>query len=894
METNSYNRIKEFVFRNLKNKTTQLADGQITEEIANAKKLIESLGLVTFAHILPDKEPLEKLPEEDWERMERELEKHFDVKMKNGILIQGEEQQKRDTTWWSSKEKIQGETYYWERYKTYIAGFLPPEVVSAMDEDTDRVMNNIGNPKLKEFYHKGMVVGHVQSGKTGNYAGLVCKAADSGYKFIVVITGGTNNLRNQTQQRLNESFVGKDKGNQVGAGIGNATLELLPICLTTTERDFNKQDADKNSQSMNFDNSSNTPILIVIKKHPSSLSNVIKWLRNQYKNKINHAMLIIDDESDYASINYKDKDDPTAINKRIRELLTLFSKGSYVAYTATPYANIFIDHEATNVEYGNDLFPKDFIYALDAPSNYFSARKIFLDTDNKYLIPIDDYSQGLPLDHKIHWQIPSLPESLHEAIRLFIINIAIRKLRGQENQHNSMLIHVSRFTSIHQQTAIVVDKYITEIKKDLNSFGKLPDAIRHSTHIKDIKKTFDSILEVKSPKENWKNVVESISDSINTIIIREVHQKTKIALEYRNDIATNAIVIGGASLSRGFTLEGLSVSYFLRTTVFYDTLMQMGRWFGYRTGYEDLCRIYMPKTLMKNFAHIIEVTEELIFNLKKMEEAKRTPNDFGLVIREHPESLLQITARNKQKGIKTYVSTMNLNGYLKETVRLTKDSEIRIKNRVAIEHIVRELVKNYKKSDVGNHYLWTEIDKKYISEFLKEFQTYQTDSLGAKNLMPIRHIQEYVNTINTNWDVALYSGTSSNENYNFTETPIKAAIRREFDDFGNYIQVGQRKISSGNPEEIVLSDEIKAEIKNKEFEKKGDKTDYTRSKMKNPLLMLHVLDLVGFDDKLAAFGVCFPNNGLSSNQTVAYKVNTVFESGLDDILADEEDYDDYQ
>jgi hypothetical protein len=269
--------------------------------------------------------------------------------MKNGILIQGEEQQQRDTTWWSNKEKIKSENYYWERYRAYIEGFFPPEVAAAMDEDTDRVMNNIGNPKLDKFYHKGMVVGHVQAGKTGNYAGLICKAADSGYKFIVVIAGGTNNLRDQTQQRLNESFVGQDKGTQVGAGIGNAVSELLPVCLTTTERDFNKQDADKNSHSINFGNI-NTPILIVIKKHPSSLNNVIKWLRNQYKNKIaDHAMLIIDDESDYASINYKDKDDPTVINKRIRELLTLFSKGSYVAYTATPYANIFIDHEATNI-----------------------------------------------------------------------------------------------------------------------------------------------------------------------------------------------------------------------------------------------------------------------------------------------------------------------------------------------------------------------------------------------------------------------------------------------------------------------------------------------------------------------------------------------------------------
>jgi Z1 domain len=895
METNSYSRVKDYIFTNLKKNVSSRSDNRIKDEIDNAKKLIDKVGLNIFAQFLSDKNELNELTENDWLRMEREMEKHFNVKMKEGVLIQGEEQQRRDYTWWSNKEKIKGKNYYWKRYEAYVKQSLPPEVVTTIDNDTDLVMNNIGDPSLSDFDIKGMVVGHVQSGKTGNYAALVCKAADAGYKFIVVIAGGINNLRNQTQQRLNEAFVGRDKGVQVGAGIGDSPSDSLPVCLTTIERDFNNRDADKNSQSINFDNI-NTPILIVIKKHQGSLSNVIKWLKNQYKNKIaNHSMLIIDDESDYASINTKETQDPTAINKNIRKLINLFSKGSYVAYTATPYANIFIDHQAVHNDLGDDLFPKDFIYALDAPSNYFGARKVFLDSDNKHLIEIKDEDFAfLPLNHKKDFIISYLPESLYEAIRLFLINISIRRLRGQTNHHNSLLIHISRFTSSHQQVAGFAEKYLNEIKKDVINWGKLKDAVTQSRHISDIKETLEVRLSERPSDETWELVLSGICDSINTIIVREVHQKTKIRLEYRDDIATNAIVIGGASLSRGFTLEGLSISYFLRTTVFYDTLMQMGRWFGYRTGYEDLCRVYMPDTLATNFAHIIHATEELIFNLKKMQEAKRTPNEFGLVVRQHPESLLQITARNKQKKASTFVSTMNLNGYLKETVRLSIKEDIRAKNLIAIKNIIEVMAEkdDNKGSFNGSGYLWREINKKHITKFLEDFETYQTDSLGAKNLMPIKHIQEYVSSVKTNWDVALYNGNSLNGKFEYSNIKIKAEIRTKFKMYENYLEVGQRKISSGSPEEIVLSEQIKNELKNKVFSEKGDKTYYVRNNMKNPLLMLHILDLDGFNNKVAAFGVCFPNKELSTSQTVTYTVNTVFESGLDDLLSNEAETDD--
>lgn len=875
METNSYTRIKDFIFRNLKNKTTQLADGQIADEIATAKKLVESIGLVLFAQILPEKDELEKLPEEDWERMERELEKHFDVKMKDGILIQGEEQQQRDNTWWSNKKKITGKNYYWERYKRDITSSLPPEVVNTVDKDTDRVMNNIGDPELKEFFHKGMVVGHVQSGKTGNYSALICKAADAGYRFVVVITGGTNNLRNQTQERLNNAFVGEEKGSQVGAGKGDSKKEALPMSLTTTERDFNKPDADRISQGINFDNIK-VPILIVIKKNTRSLKNVITWLGNQYKNKIaDHAMLVIDDESDYASINTKEEEDPTAINKSIRKLLSLFGKGSYVAYTATPYANIFIDHEAIHDDYGDDLFPKDFIYALDAPSDYFGARKVFLETDDQHLIPIPepDYTRYIPLNHKKDFPLPSLPESLYEAMRLFVINIAVRKLRGQGHQHNSMLIHASRFTDLHKKLAAHAGRYIEKLKKDINAFGKLSDAVNHSNRIKDLKETLDLRLSERAASETWENVLDSICESINTIRVEEVHQEAKNPLEYRKDIATNAIVVGGASLSRGFTLEGLSVSYFLRSTVFYDTLMQMGRWFGYRLGYEDLCRIYMPQHSIDYFRSIIDATEDLIQDLKIMAENNRTPNDFGLAVKQHPDSALQITARNKQKNVREFVFSMKLDGQLKETAYLPSNTDDRENNLKSIENIL-DILKNQNPEKIGNDLLWRNNDKTIVKDFLSQFRVYKKDVLGFTTRMPIEFIKKYVNDRDTKWDIALYSGKKSE--YKRDNIIVKKQERKVNEKSGHF-EVGGRQVSSGGAEAISLDETKRKALSN---ERKN-----IRAVLPNPLLMLHILETNEGD--FAAFGVSFPGNVLSQDETVSLKINTVYYENLLKELEDE-------
>ena len=885
MNTNSYQTVKEHLFNILGKIEAPLPINTITEEVANLKKAIDVIGTEMFAKFLSIKQ-FDNLDETDWQRLSRELETHFDVKMECGILIQGDEQQERDTTWWTAINKQKSKNYYWDRYSNYLSKSMPPEVIKTIDVDTDIVMNNIEDPAFESFSRYGMVVGHVQSGKTGNYSALACKAADAGYKFIVVIAGGINNLRNQTQERLNESFIGQTKGVQVGAGKGNTSKETMPLSLTTIERDFNKHDADRLSQGLNFDNI-NVPILLVIKKNTRTFESVIDWLEKQYKNKVpDHAMLVIDDESDYASINTKEEEDPTAINKSIRKLLGLFQKSAYVAYTATPYANIFIDHKAENNDYGKDLFPKDFIYALDAPTNYFGARKIFIETENAHLVAINDFSDHIPTNHKKDFRIEQLPDSLQDAIRLFLLNISIRSLRGQGNKHNSMLIHATRFTDVHKLLGKLVEDYLKAIKKEIVSFGKLPDSLAQSQLIQDIKSTFERHL--SKIEFNWQEILNELTEKIETVIVREVHQKTSVPLEYRKDIVTNAIVIGGTSLSRGFTLEGLSISYFLRNTVFYDTLMQMGRWFGYRPGYEDLCRIFMPAQRITDFADIIKATEELFDDFKLMAENKKTPNDFGLAVQENPESALQITARNKQKNVREFFYSMRLDGTLKETSYLRSNADDIQHNINSVKKIISKLGVPISK---GGSYIWRSIDKQEILNFFKDFRLYDNDRYGLTSRMPIAFIAQYAEERNTEWDIALYNGTGEVFKHNNLEVRKE---KRQLELKAGYYEVLNRQVSSGNAEALSIENDLTRQ-------RVGNNRRETRKEMERPLLMLHIIEQKFPDDQIerpipvgeiAAFGVSFPGSVLSKEDTVKIKINTVYYQNLIDELELENELDD--
>lgn len=914
MKKNAYQIFKEQVLESLENKEKPLEENQIEEAVNLYRTLQESPEVLkVFAHKY-DLEAIEKLDKNQWTLMIKELEVEFDVQTNLGIVVMGEKQKQRDYTWWTLKEKIEGENYYSDNYKKYISNSLPNEVIKVIEEDTDAIMNHLGNPSESQFERYGMVVGHVQSGKTANYSSLVCKAADAGYKFIVIIAGAMNNLRNQTQERLNASFIGRDIDKKIGvANLAGYREEKRPISLTSKLKDFNRADANRNSQGISLDSIS-SPVIVVIKKNTSTLKNVIQWITTHYSQGVeNHAMLLIDDESDYASINTKDEEDPTKINEKIRALLKLFKKSSYVAYTATPYANIFIDHNTDTENLGKDLFPEDFIYCLSAPSNYFGAEKIFLDKKKTHFYEINDVEDVIPFNHKKDYKLPTLPESMREAIRSFLINIAVRHLRNQENKHNSMLIHATRFTDVHKNIATHVEKYFEKLSGVISIDGLKKENYEDNKYLKELKETFEAYYENEIEFE-WELIIRKISKIISKILIVQVHKDTKIKLEYRNDIASNVIAIGGTSLARGYTLEGLSVSYFLRNTIFYDTLMQMGRWFGYRPGYEDLCKIYTTNEIFDRFNTITEATLDLVGDLNDMARNEMTPRDFGLTVKQHPDSGLQVTAKNKLKNSESLYYEMKLDGHLKETSWIIKDEEVNNQNIDLIRKLIEDkILSNYEQPKPR---YWINIPKNIILEFLNDFSIYEVpdDDFGMRSKMPVKFIKQYVESVDTLWDVAIYSGNSEQK---LGIKDIDGFYQeRKINDRGRYYEIEHRQVSSGNAENIAISFEEYNEIKNMKKKNKEERRLVKKQKnenelnevelysvrkavrnvMRRPLLMLHIIDGNLVDPKknkenkkvnVAAFGISFPGGIKSMTRNVRLQVNSVYLRNMKNILEDE-------
>lgn len=871
-----YGIVKDFIRSALenqyKNNGNALEKGDIVEKVSETQNLISNNEAFTKIYGLRG-----NLTDNDYSRMVSEFETMFNVKMDKGVIIQGDEQQARDTTWWRDKIKIklqqEDKNYYATRFREFISRKLPPEVIKTLDDDTDSVMNNIGNPNDNRFEIFGMVVGYVQSGKTMNYSSLICKAADAGYKFIVVIAGDKNNLRNQTQKRINEYFIGKDAvGNSVvGVGISDKNDRAkMPISLTTENSDFNKKDAEKNSQGINFDNVV-TPIILVIKKNYRTLENVIEWLKNQYNNSIAHPMLVIDDEADYASINTKDENDPTKINKLIRTLLNLFEKSSYVAYTATPFANIFISDESLEQdELSKDLFPSDFIYALDAPSNYFGAEKIFIDNKEKYIVEIDDYEDKIPFKHKQDLEIDKLPQSLYEAINVFCINCAIRHLRGQMG-HNSMLVHISRFVATNHKIYFKIDEYLQKIKDDFKAYGKLDDLASQSQIIRD----FCHLIENKFMEDfSVREIICKITEIIDTINVKEEHSASKNRLEYRSDIAANVIAVGGMALSRGFTLEGLSVSYFIRNTIFYDTLMQMGRWFGYRDNYDDLCKIYMPSEVSDNFTQIIEAINELMDKFREMARIKQTPKDFGLEVKYCPDSLLQITARNKMRHTQKLQCMINFSGLAKYASRVYKDTDILRDNFKLLNDFVGRLSTRFFK--VKSNHIARDIDKEEILNFLKDFHI--VDKYAPS--MPIELIKSYAEQKDTAWDIIMFEGSGAQ--INVGGISIKRKVRT-IQDRGKYFIISKGKLTAEQDERCVLNEaelqEVEENIRHKKVNDnyhRGEATVLIRQRLTKPVLMLDIIEPKGeYCENIAAFGVCFPYSNSYQTQSINYVVNSV-------------------
>ncbi len=613
---------------------------------------------------------------------------------------------------------------YWQRYAEFLEQKLSIPAIGGLDKATDNVLRYLEDPqRAGPWDRRGLVVGHVQSGKTGNYTGLICKAADAGYKIIIVLAGLHNSLRSQTQMRLDEGFLGfetspdRDPAAHPAIGVGIIDSGIRPNYATNrAERgDFNAHVVRNLGISPE-----EKPWLFVVKKNKSVLDHLYRWIRDHVADRqeagrhlVTHLpLLMIDDEADNGSVDTGEQvvgedgmldreHQPTAINRLIRKLMHSFHRAAYVGYTATPFANIFIHDKGRTEAEGPDLFPSAFIVNLAAPSDYIGPSKVFgvreaggrtggLPVVNKLE---GDHEAWMPTRHKrdhvpLYDERPQLPPSLAEAVDVFLLACAARRLRGQQDQHCSMLVHVTRFSgaggakgtpSVQQLVYDQIDEHVLTMRQ------RIERSIDHEAVIAGLEELWDREFVKKAPAirnahpelcgpiHSWTDIRDELLPAIKDVTIRRINGTAKDALDYVEHQTTGlkVIAIGGDKLSRGLTLEGLTVSYFLRASRMYDTLMQMGRWFGYRPGYLDLCRLYTTSELVLWFGHITDAAEELREEFDLMAASGGTPRDYGLKVQSHPT--LMVTSRMKMRTARDQL--LSFSGSVLETVALRRDRD---------------------------------------------------------------------------------------------------------------------------------------------------------------------------------------------------------------------------
>ncbi|RBL93303.1 Z1 domain-containing protein [Chitinophaga flava] len=709
---------------------------------------------------------------------------------------------------WVKNRKSEFRWQFWNRYRQFLESRnYAPDTINKLDALTEDILDRLVQPgSHQRFEKKGLIVGHVQSGKTSNYIGLICKAADVGYKLIIVLAGIHNSLRSQTQLRIDEGFLGFDTqtarnfsktSNRIGVGRINPNLAAHSLTTSDVNGDFTR----KASEASGVNIRGNDPIILVVKKNPSVLKNLLLWLTSRGETMSDGQklirdlpLLLIDDEADNASINIS-KTHVSKINAAIRALLERFEQNAYIGYTATPYANIFAkyydDEEAKdlnenfgslNIKIGRDIFPKDFIVNIPAPSNYIGPAKIFgivssedldkevepislfriikdyqpskPDPDDKEAIK--DYNEKIESIrktnpyfitdlHKKDDAFPrDLPPSLHRAMKCFFLACAARRVRGQAKEHNSMLIHVSRFIKWQDKIAsLVFDTFKSYSRQIEFNTGSIYDDLKDLWEEEFVPET-RKLIQNKAVDDpsiteiSWSELKPHIYPAISKIDVRAVHGDTKIeGLKHKNirpldyfenkESGLSVIAIGGNKLSRGLTLEGLTISYYLRASKMYDTLMQMGRWFGYRPGYLDLCRLFTSEELVDWYRHVTVATEEMRAQFDRMCDLGKKPRDYGLKVRTHP-GILNITAANKFRYKE--IMRLSFSGELEETYSFKISSRKHQENLKALKSFVTKLgevqgpvnqIEAFKK-----HFIWNGVaNYNQIIEFLSGYYSFQ-------------------------------------------------------------------------------------------------------------------------------------------------------------------------
>jgi hypothetical protein len=811
----------------------------------------------------------------------------------------------KDVKPWLSNAKSGISWQLWNRYKSYLKAKDGSFPVDSVDDITDKILDKCVNPQIKGSWdRRGMVVGNVQSGKTANYTGLINKATDAGYKLIVIIAGVHNSLRSQTQLRVDEGYIGRKssdfilKHKNVKVGVGNYSVDSEIYSYTSSDNkgDFKRSTASK----INVPIGGKSPTVLVIKKNKSILENLILWL-NQFADDVNGErklmnvpLLVIDDEADNASVNSGTEYDVKTINRLIRTMLNLFNQNTFIGYTATPYANLYIpsswleDLETYVKDFkfkvGEDLFPRDFIVNIPPPSNYVGAAQVFgFENENT-----GESSEGLDIIRYAEDQEPFIPKkinknnaedlpddvpaTLKESIKAFILTNAIRRVRGHGNKHSSMLVHVALRVMWIDRISWLINEILRGYKNQIKSGqGFLLDDLENMFYNDFLPTTKEvkSNLAYNDPKiktHTWEEVKEQLIAAVTKIEVRSVHgtKKTSTLDYYRieeidydvhKEVGLSVIAVGGNKLARGITLEGLSISYYLRTTRMYDSLMQMGRWFGYRPGYADLCRLYTTSQLVNWYRHVTMATEEMRNDFDEMAADNLRPADYQLKVRTHP-GMLMVTSLTKMREHEKI--QVGFSGKLIQTYAFKKDHiNSNYKDFKFLVSRLSDPIQKLNKSGAVNSLVWKGVFPTIITDFIS---TYCNDYTRFDVIKSYIEKQNQSGLLNK-WSIAISLNTKSSNSLGIEwngGTAKGGLSKRKLDgDQTTELIVGGGKNAILFKEHKLVDLEYSIEPENEKEIKE------LRKKTGNPLLVIVPIDPTGFSNidpeiPIIGLGLIFP------------------------------------
>tara|TARA_B100000780_G_scaffold275278_1_gene241638 strand:+ start:688 stop:3483 length:2796 start_codon:yes stop_codon:yes gene_type:complete len=843
---------------------------------------------------------------------------------------------------WLDQRRIDIENgVHWSAFKLFLSGSISEGQIEELSSSTDSILGSIEDPNRPgKWQSRGLVIGDVQSGKTTNFLGVINKAVDAGYKIIIILSGLHNSLRTQTQKRFEEGVTGFntqkiDPPASLQCGVALIDTENVASLkmMNLTARDDSGDFKSKRDPGTLLD----VDIYSINKKNYSTLTNLIEFLKTQREgNNLSHQtpMLLIDDEADHASINTnKELQEASKINGLIKELLNLFDRHAYIAYTATPFANVLM-----NPEEEDDLFPRNFITCLGRPDNYIGPEEVFgsveddgTQTDN------DDQDEGgeapvsineraiavdwfrnldaprfkqdwmfVPTRHKKDLKIDGLPGSLEYAIQAFILAVTIRNLRGDKFEHKTMLIHVTRFKDIQNRIHELTEQYIEEIYAELS----IKQFTQKSGNILSV---FRAVFEEEYGlcEFNWESVLDMLPATSSLVKghVYAINGDSKDIIDedkYPNGLTS--IRIGGEKLSRGLTLPGLMTNYFIRTSKPYDTLMQMGRWFGYRDNYKDLCRLFITAKLFNWFGHVALASEALRHRVTYMQRARLSPLEFRQEVRSHPGMLL-VTAKNKQRHTRTL--QVSWNGQLPAITAfdVTPPALQKAKNNTRlVSTLIDTLGRGYDKKAHPQHQIYQGVKANLVNALIEKFSysegggNWEKTTL-LKYISDMRQISEL-----TDWTVVLFSRKAKGKE---TASPVRIGeynvfpLQRGVDvldlDGSTTSKIGLKNsaLVSLSDEFLDFSQEERLRVEKTGRDKKTGEVKTVREDIRasrpnsRALLLIYFIDLYHAVDVIEHKGISLPALSISFPQSPngkSSRVTTGLLEGLED--ADFEEMDD--